>query len=79
MARPGPRRVPLTVKVAPADLPRIDQLAAAAGVNRSEWIREVLTEALWHRTHRAPRLPPAGSRPRTDQPPVVAEPYLEAP
>ena len=73
MTRPGPRRVPISVKVNPADLPRIDQLAAANGLNRSEWVRATLEEAL----HKGKLL--AGSRPRTDQPPVVAEPYLEAP
>ena len=46
MARPGPRRIPISVKVAPADLTRIDVLAAAAGLTRSIWVRQVLDAAL---------------------------------
>ena len=80
MARPGPRRIPISVKVAPADLTRIDVLAAAAGLTRSMWVRQVLDAALTAGFSAAPRgAPTAGARPRTDQPPVVAEPYIDAP
>ena len=80
MARPGPRRIPISVKVAPADLTRIDLLAAHAGLTRSIWVRQVLDAALTASFPAAPRgAPTAAARPRPDQPPVVAEPYLEAP
>ena len=80
MSRPGPRRIPISVKVAPADLTRIDVLAAAAGLTRSIWVRQVLDAALTAGYPATPRsTPPAVPRPRTDQPPVIAEPYIDAP
>lgn len=70
MSRPGPRRIPISVKVHPDDLPRIDALAAAAGGNRSDWLRHVMDREL----NRHPEPPPDPEQPPNDDPTLDFEP-----
>lgn len=46
MPRTGPRRVMIGVKLLPAAIAYIDELAEAEGVNRSEMVRRLLAEAV---------------------------------
>ncbi len=48
MPRPGPRRPPVVVRLSPAGIAKVDELAAEAGVNRSEMIRRLLRYATTH-------------------------------
>ena len=46
MPRTGPRRVMIGVKLLPTAIAYIDELAKAEGVNRSEMVRRLLSEAV---------------------------------
>ncbi len=46
MPRPGPRRPKVTFRVSEDDLRVIDRLAAAAGLERSEMIRQLIALAI---------------------------------
>lgn len=46
MPRPGPRRPIVAVRLSEAGIQQVDALAEAEGVNRSEMIRLLLTEAV---------------------------------
>jgi hypothetical protein len=55
MPRPGPRRPYVGVRLSVDGLIYIDRLAAAAGVTRSEMIRQLLDEAAAARETKGPK------------------------